>query len=151
MYFEKSMDLSTLEPLSAHFATALFQRFPEWRALAQAEGDVEARQATLLLEVDAPSGHRLWLTSDGGEITLGSAEWRGHYGPWVGLDQPTMINQVLEAVAAIRADRLVVVSTIVDGRYSGGETRQVHDGSIALEFNEHVRTWSGRSPTVFPA
>lgn len=143
--------LSSLDPYSARFAEALFAKFPVWRSAARAEGAMSGAPGALVVEVSAPSGYQLWVTTDGGEVTIGFAEWHGHFGPWVGSGEQTTFGQALQCLDEICRDQLVIVATIVDGEYRGGATRHVGSEGLHLQPDEQVRFWSGSPPPVFLA
>ena len=102
----------------------------------------------------ACSDRRLWVGTDGGEITVGFGPhgWHDHYGEWTGADEASSFAEALHDIADIMAERKILATGFRRGQL-GGATLIPTGETADLEGHERVEymSWCGtydRSVTV---
>ena len=145
-----------LNAYSRRFAERLFAVYPQWEGVATTEPWPNADPGCFLVEVPSPADpdRRLWIGTDGGEITVGFGPhgWHTHYGSWTGADEETSFAEALEAIADILTDRRMVAAGILNGR-AGASTLVAVDEDPELEGYDQIDyiSWTGTQDRSIPS
>ncbi len=109
------MDEEKLDPLSRHFARALFAAQPGWRAFAHAVPDPDGGPDALEVRVPPPAGSDLRgplvVSTEGGKVTVHFDDWHGHYGWPPGARSGLGSGDPLALIADILGERLLAASS----------------------------------------
>ncbi|MES3035272.1 MAG: hypothetical protein V4813_14840 [Gemmatimonadota bacterium] len=140
------MDLrSRLNAYSRRFAEQLFAVYPSWEELAVVEAWPNADSGSFLVEIPSPAApdQRLWVGTDGGEITVGfgDAGWHEHFGAWTGDDEANSFREALEEVRGILAGTRRVAVGYSKGVASVSQVYDADDGP-RLDDVERVEQYS---------
>ena len=100
-----------LNRYSQGFADSLFSRHPHWQRFAQSTPEEEGNGNSLLVTLQVPAGHELWLSTDRDELTVGLEPFHTHF------DDPL---EALNFVDDLLAERAIVVVFLSNGEPRGG-------------------------------
>ncbi len=118
-------------PLAIRFRTALFARFPTWRALATSSLDPGAGVGSLHIQIPCAGAEEtgLWIDTDEEMdcITIGLGMWHGHWQMYEDTDELALVDSAMAFLEDLLTGRVVVAETWRGGRYA--ESRLVREGA----------------------
>ncbi len=147
--------IENLDEYGSAFARVLFEAFPWMKEHARCEGASQSGGGSLLVEFSPPptrEHHQLWVSTDGGEVTIGFGMFHTHF-DWPSYeDDGEYWEDPLDFLRKLMEDNVLIEDWTREGKWSGSSTlvRGEDPDTEGMESDHivYVRSWSGKLDRV---
>lgn len=141
-----------MDAFSRRISAELFDRFPEWRSLAESKREVDGTEY-LLLRITPPEASKadrpLLITTSGREITVGFDLYHSHFDSFVDDPETTFGSESAQTfIEKILSEKVVVVSYWLGRQWLGSVQETANKPSREVRVSaqadrKRIRSWLG--------